>query len=467
MKDLQDLNPNPLTKKEYFVVSSMLFALFFGAGNLIFPIHLGQLAGSHWVLATVGFLVTAVLLPLLSVLAISVTRSEGVYDVGKPLGPVFALIFMVMIHLTIGPLFGTPRTATVPFTVGVQPMLPASWAHVGLFVFSVLFFGAAFLVSYRQSNVMNSLGKVLNPLFLLLLFAIFLMGFVHPMGAASKQAATSAYQHADFFNGFLQGYNTMDALAGLAFGVTVVTAVRQLGKTRPSSNAKVTARAGVFATSMIGFIYVVLIWLGATTLANYKVSADGGVAFNQLVTYYLGGVGHALLATLITVTCLTTAVGLVAAFAQDFHKHFPKVSYHTWLALTCFASFFTANFGLDQIILWSTPMLMFLYPFAMVLILLSVFSPLFNRDPLVYAFVVGFTTVPALLDMVAAFPPVVSQSAFGQALVAFQHSVLPFANLGMDWVAPALVGMVLGLGLHFLRPVFARSGEASSEHVSK
>lgn len=286
------------------------------------------------------------------------------------------------------------------------------------------------------------------------------------MGSASHQAATAAYQHAGFFNGFLQGYNTMDALAGLAFGVTVVTAVRQLGKTRPSSNAKVTAKAGVFATSMIGFIYVVLIWLGATTLANYKVSADGGVAFNQLVTYYLGGIGHALLATLITVTCLTTAVGLVAAFAQDFHKHFPKVSYHTWLALTCFASFFTANFGLDQIILWSTPMLMFLYPFAMVLILLSVFSPFFNRDPLVYALVVGFTTVPALLDMVAAFPPVVSQSAFGQTLGAFQHNVLPFASLGMDWVAPAVVGAVLGLGLHFLRPVFARSGQTTSEHLS-
>ncbi len=466
MKDLQDLNPNPLTKKEYFVVSSMLFALFFGAGNLIFPIHLGQLAGSHWLLATVGFLVTAVLLPLLSVLAVSVTRSEGVYDVGRPLGPLFALAFMVLIHLTIGPLFGTPRTATVPFTVGVQPMLPASWVHVGLLVFSALFFGFAFLVSFKQSSIMNTLGKVLNPLFLLLLFSVFLMGVVNPMGSAAKQAPTAAYKSAGFFNGFLQGYNTMDALAGLAFGVTVVTAVRQLGKTRPSSNAKVTAKAGVFATSMIGFIYVVLIWLGATTLADYKASADGGVAFNQLVTHYLGGVGHALLATLLTVTCLTTAVGLVAAFAQDFHKHFPKVSYHAWLALTCGASFLTANFGLDQIILWSTPMLMFLYPFAMVLILLSVFSPLFDRDPVVYALVVGFTTVPALLDMVAAFPPVVSQSAFGQALGTFQQHVLPFAGLGMDWVVPALIGAVLGLGWHFLRPVPAGSRAASSENVS-
>lgn len=466
MEQDRDLNPKPLTVRQYLVVSSMLFGLFFGAGNLIFPIHLGQLAGAHWGMATVGFLVTAVLLPMLSVLAVAVTRSKGVYDIGRPLGPAFALAFMILIHATIGPLFGTPRTATIPFSVGVQPLLPANMAHVGLFVFSVLFFGAAFLVSYRESNIMTSVGKVLNPLFLLMLFAVFALGFAHPMGNVSQQSVTAAYQHADFFNGFLQGYNTMDALAGLAFGVTVVTAVSQLGKTSAKSNAKVTARAGVMATGMIGVIYVGLIFLGATTLGHYKVSADGGVAFNQLVTFYMGTFGHALLATLLTVTCLTTAVGLVAAFAQDFHKHFTRVSYRQWLAFMCAASFLTANFGLDTIIAWSTPMLMFLYPFAMVLILLSVFSPLFKRDGVVYAFVVVFTAVPALLDMVAAFPPVVSASAFGKALGAFQQSVLPFASLGMDWVVPAVVGLVLGLGVHFLRPVFANRTDVAGQRVN-
>ncbi|MFC6253752.1 branched-chain amino acid transport system II carrier protein [Secundilactobacillus hailunensis] len=465
MEQVKDLNPKPLSVKQYLVVSSMLFGLFFGAGNLIFPIHLGQLAGAHWGLATVGFLVTAVLLPLLSVLAVAVTRSKGVYDIGRPLGPAFALVFMIMIHATIGPLFGTPRTATIPFSVGVQPLIPASWAHGGLLVFSVLFFGAAFLVSYEQSNVMTSVGKVLNPVFLLMLFAVFVMGFAHPMGNASKMAVTTAYQHASFFNGFLQGYNTMDALAGLAFGVTVVTAVNQLGKTKPSSNAKVTARAGVLATGTIGVIYVGLIFLGATTLGKYKVSADGGVAFNQLVTHYLGTFGHALLATLLTVTCLTTAIGLVTAFAQDFHKHFSRVSYRQWLAFMCAASFLTANFGLDTIIAWSTPMLMFLYPFAMVLILLSVFSPLFHRDGVVYAFVVVCTAVPAFFDMIDAFPAVVSQSAFGKAVATFQQGALPFASIGMDWVLPAVVGLVLGLGVHFLRPVFAahRSSVASQQ----
>lgn len=456
MEELRDLNSKPLSVKDYLVVSSLLFGLFFGAGNLIFPIHLGQLAGGHWVVATVGFLVTAVVLPLLSVLAVSVTRSEGVYDIGKPLGPAFALVFMVLIHATIGPLFGTPRTASIPFSVGVQPLLPSNWAHVGLLVFSALFFGAAFLVSYRESNIMASVGKVLNPLFLVLLFSVFLLAFVSPMAAASKQVATPEYQGAAFFNGFLQGYNTMDALAGLAFGVTIVTAVRQLGKTTPKSNAKVTAKAGVLATAMIGVIYVGLIWLGATTLGHFKVSADGGVAFNQLVTYYLGNVGHALLATLLTVTCLTTAIGLVAAFAQDFHKHFSKVSYQSWLGFMCVASFLTANFGLDTLITWSTPVLMFLYPFTIVLILLSICSPLFKRDAVVYGFVVAFTLVPAFLDMMASFPPVVSQSAVGKALAAFQ-SHLPFTSLGMDWVVPALVGLAFGLSIHFLRPAMEKT----------
>lgn len=448
---MEDLNKKPLSFKQYLVISSLLFALFFGAGNLIFPLHLGQLAGAHWFTAMLGFLCTGVVLPLLSVLAISVTRSKGVYDIGTPLGSTFALVFMVLIHATIGPLFGTPRTATVPFAVGVQPLLPGNFVHYGLLVFSFLFFLAAFLLSYKESSIMASVGKLLNPIFLVLLFVVFFLAFLHPMSSAGIQPVTSSYQNGSFFNGFLEGYNTMDALAGLAFGVTVVTAVNQLGKTNPLSNAKVTAKAGFLAESLVGLIYVVLIWLGATTLGQFKASADGGVAFNQLMTYYLGATGHALLATLLTLTCLTTAMGLVAAFAQDFHKHFPKLSYVQWLGLMCVSSFLTANFGLDTIIQWSTPMLMFLYPFAMVLILLSVFSPLFKRDSAVYFWVVLLTTVPALMDMLASFPPVVSQSAFAKMVGNFQQSYLPLASIGMDWVPFAIVGLLFGLMCHWYK----------------
>lgn len=446
-----ELSEKKLKTRDYVVIASLLFGLFFGAGNLIFPLHLGQLAGANWFPAMLGFLVTAVALPLLGVLAIAATHAEGVYDIGRPLGRFFALAFMVLIHATIGPMFGTPRTATVSFTTGVLPMLPKAWAQVGLLVFSALFFAAAFFLSYKERKITTAVGKILNPVFLVLLFFVFFIGFSHPMGNPATQTVTAAYKNASFMNGFLQGYNTMDTLAALAFGVTVVTAVRGLGLKNDDDVAKSTAKAGVMATSWIGLIYVALILLGSMSLAHFKLSPEGGTAFNQVVTYYFGAAGHAVLATLLTLTCLTTAVGLVAAFAQDFHRHFPKVSYRVWLALTSFLSFLTANFGLEQIIAWSVPMLMFLYPFSMVLILLSVFGKAFNHDPLVYRFVVGFTAVPAVLDMFAAFPAFVSQSALGLALHSFQLHFLPFASMGLGWLVPAGVGLAVGLVAHAVK----------------
>lgn len=445
----QDVNTKPLTWKQYLVVASLLFGLFFGAGNLIFPIHLGQIAGANWGMATFGFLVTAVLLPLLAVLAISASHAKGVYDIGIPLGNVFALVFMVLIHLTLGPLFATPRTASISFSVGLQPVLPKSVAKPALLVFSAIFFILAFIISYQQSTILDSIGRILNPLFLLLLFSVFLLAAFSPMGAAKQQNVTAAYQTAPFFNGFLEGYNTMDALAGLAFGYTIVSAVRQLGKTSAKSNAEVTARAGVIATSAIGVIYVGLIWLGATTLNHFKVSAEGGTVFNQIVTYYLGNFGHALLATLVTLTCLTTAVGLIAAFAQDFHRSFNKISYHGWLTIMTLVSFITANFGLDTIISWSTPMLMFLYPIAMVLIILSISGSLFDRDPIVYFWGIALTFIPAILDMIASFPAIVSKQPWALQLKSFQMRFLPFADIGMDWVIPAIVGLAIGFAFHF------------------
>src|SRR5699024_10306035 len=151
-------------------------------------------------------------------------------------------------------------------------------------------------------------------------------------------APTAQYLHGAFTNEFLEGYNTMDALAGLAFGVTVVTAVRAMGKKREKSVAAVTAKAGIFSMGAVAVIYLLLIVVGAMSLGRFKLSADGGVAFSQIVNAYAGTFGQAVLATLITVTCLTTAAGLVAAFAQDFNAHFPLVIYHTWLALSCLRS---------------------------------------------------------------------------------------------------------------------------------
>lgn len=289
-------------------------------------------------------MVTGVVLPLLSVLAIAVTRAEGVYDIGKPLGAGFAIVFMVLIHATIGPLFGTPRTASVSFTVGIAPFVPKGDEGMALLIYSAVFF------AYRENSILSNVGRVLNPMFLALLFIMFLVAFLRPLGNPMTAAATSDYVHGAFVNGFLQRYNTMDAPAGLAFGVTVVHAVRQMGQKRDNDVVRVVAKSGAIGMDGVAVIYLLLIVAGAMSLGKFKLSADGGVAFTQIVNYYGGAFGQAVLAVLITVTCLTTAVGLVAAFAQDFHKHFPQVSYHMWLFLTTLASFLFANFGLDTLL---------------------------------------------------------------------------------------------------------------------
>lgn len=223
-----------------------------------------------------------------------------------------------------------------------------------------------------------------------------------------------------------------------------------MGQENEKSVSMIVGKSGILAVAAIGLIYLLLILMGAMSLGRFKVSDNGGIAFNQIVNEYGGLFGQALLACLLTITCLTTAVGLVAAFAQDFHKHFPKVSYHTWLFLSCLASFITANSGLDQIIAWSTPMLMFLYPLAMVLIILSVFSPLFKKDGIVYFFMILFTIVPAFGDMIVSFPNVVSRSSFG-VMVAAVRSKLPLANMGLSWLIPALIGLAIGLILHYVK----------------
>ena len=447
---MKNTSTKGFTWKQYLVVASMIFALFFGAGNLIFPLHLGQLAGRNWPAAAAGFLVTGVLLPLLSLLAVSITHSSGVYGLGKPLGRVCALIFMVVVQLTIGPLFATPRTATVPYTIGIAPLMPERYQQLGLLVFSLIFFALVFWVSYNQSDILSKLGKVLNPIFLVLLFLMFLIGFLNPMGHANTMKPTAAYLHAGFINGFLEGYNTLDALAGLAFGIAIVTAIKTMTK-KTNQVSSILAKSGLLAMIGIGVIYVCLILLGAMSLGHLKVSSDGGVAFNQIVNYYGGVVGQTVLAVLIVLTCLTTAVGLVAAFAEDFHAHFPALSYHGWLTVACLISALLANLGLEKIIMWSLPVLMFLYPLAMVLIILSVCSPLFKRDHVIFKIAMAFTLIPAILDLLVSLPQPVANATFIKQVAEFRLNVLPLANVGLAWLVPALIGIILGIIVHIYR----------------
>lgn len=277
------------------------------------------------------------------------------------------------------------------------------------------------------------------------------MAFYRPLGAANATNITTPYLHNAFTNGFLQGYNTMDGLASLAFGITVITAIRAFGLKKPSHVALAAAKSSCFGLAGIALIYLGLTWLGATSLHHYSLAANGGITLAQLAHYYLGTIGDALLATLATITCMTSAMGLVIAFSQDFHRRFPRISYKAFLRFNCLLSFLIANCGLNQIIAWSTPVLMFLYPLAITLIILGITSPLFNKDPLVYRITTGLTLIPAFFDMLNAAPAPLKQLPLIQSLLSFAQHYFPFFNNGFGWLSFGICGMLIGISCHLFQ----------------
>lgn len=439
---------NQLTKKQYLILGSLLFGLFFGAGNLIFPIHLGQLSGDNWLAAAIGFLLSAILLPLLAILAISMTRSNSMYDLALPAGRKFALFFLILTHATLGLLVATPRTATVTFSMGIQPFLPKAWTQLGLLIFSLLFFAAAYLLAYNESKITDYVGKLLNPILLLLLAAIFFVAFIIKGDLSNINfLPTSTKASGQLINGFLQGYNTMDALAGLGFGVTIITALKLFGMTNNTMRSKAVAKVGAISMGVEAIVYIFLIALGASSLQYARLTENGGTAFTQIMSHYTGLIGTAILGAVTLLACLTSCVGLITSLAQDWGRRFPKLGYHFFLGITSIGAFLIANFGLDQIILYSSPILSFLYPLAIALIVLGLLHPLIGKQPLIYKSTILLTLIPAILDLIHNLPPFFAKLPFFKTIDLWASQSIPLFKVGLDFLPFMLIGLGLSWGL--------------------
>ena len=435
-----------LSMKEILLVASMLFGMFFGAGNLIFPASMGQLAGSHMWQAVAGFLITGVGLPLLGVAALGISRQNGLLELSSRVGARYGLFFTCILYLTIGPFFAIPRCATVSYTVGIEGIAAGTEHGPGLAVFSFLFFALVLFFSLRPGQIMTWIGKVLTPLFLVCLGVLLVRALAAPAGDIAQVAPQAGYVDDAFFTGLLEGYNTMDALAGLAFGIVVVEAVRSLGAEEPGEIAKNTVKAGVFSSILMALIYVLVTVAGAQSRGVFEAAPNGGEALSQIAGYYFGTAGAVILAATVTVACLKTAVGLVTSCAKTFVSLFPKgPSYPVWAVGFSVLSFLIANLGLDAIIAYTVPMLMFLYPLAVVLIILTFCHRFFDGSRCVYQWTIAFTAVGALCDAVRQLPEVVSGTALVRTVTDAAAAFLPFSRQGFGWVCPALAGSVAGL----------------------
>lgn len=440
-----------LTFKENIFIGSMLFGLFFGAGNLIFPIHFGQTSGSNVWLTNLGFLITAIGLPFLGIIAIGISKTNGVFDISNRVNRSYAYIFTILLYLVIGPLFALPRLATTSFEIGFSSYVTEQNGKLFLFIFSLLFFLVAWMFSRKPSKILDYIGKFLNPVFLLLLGVLMLLAFIKPMGSIGSAPIQVDYQSNAVLKGFIDGYNTLDALASLAFGIIIVTTIKKLGITNPVHIAKETVKSGFISIVLMGLIYTLLALMGTMSLGQFKVSENGGIALAQIAHYYLGDNGIILLSLIIIVACLKTAIGLITAFSETFTELFPKRSYLMFATVVSIVSFVIANVGLTKIITYSIPVLMFLYPLAITLILLTLLSKYFNHSRTVYQLTTYFTMIAAFVDGLKASPEFIANTAFAKGIVNFGDHYLPLSSIGMGWVLPAVIGFVLGYVVYLAR----------------
>ena len=441
-----------LSLKETFFVASMLFGMFFGAGNLIFPVSMGQLAGSNMWPAAAGFLITGVGLPLLGVAALGISRKAGLLELSSMAGRKYGMVFTCALYLTIGPFFAIPRCATVSFTVGLERLLPGGEHAPALPVFSFIFFAAVLFFSLRPGQILTWIGKVLNPLFLCFLGILVIRALLSPMGEIGGGVPEGAYAAQPFVTGFLEGYNTMDALAGLAFGIVIVNVIRGLGVEQESAVAGNTVRAGIFSSILMAGIYLLVTVVGAQSRGIFPAGSNGGEALAQIAEHYFGSAGAVILAVIVTIACLKTAVGLITSCGATFERMFPgSLSYRIWAVVFCLVSFILANLGLDAIIRYSQPVLMLLYPLAVTLILLTLSGRFFEYDKVVYQWVTVFTAVAAAVDFFNALPDGAASALHVDRAAQAAARFLPFSGQGFGWVCPAALGLIVGMAVRAVK----------------
>ncbi|MCM3389115.1 branched-chain amino acid transport system II carrier protein [Ureibacillus chungkukjangi] len=424
--------------KENLAVGFMLFALFLGAGNIIFPPELGQNAGTAFIPSIIGFLITGVGLPLIGIIAVAKNGGD-LQLVANRIHPLFSILFTGVVYLSIGPLFAIPRTGAVTYEIGIAPFLSESAKSSGLLITTIIFFVIVLYLSLNPSKMVDRIGKVLTPALLFVIALLAVKAFITPMGEFGEPHGV--YATNAFSESFIQGYLTMDVLASLVFGIVIVQALQAKGITDRAKQVKTTIFAGIVAAVGLAFVYISLEYIGATSVDSIGYLGDGGSIIAQSAKALYGSFGNIILSVVIILACITTAVGLVSANATFFNKLFPKLSYKTLAVIFTIFSFVISNFGLSKLISITLPVLMFIYPIAIVLMFLVLFDQMFNRAPIVYSLALFATALVSLYDGI---------KTAGYSIGWYENilTLLPLYDQSIGWLVPAIVGLVIGWIIH-------------------
>lgn len=409
--------------KDIIITGFALFAMFFGAGNLIFPPFLGLMSGSSWLTGFTGFILADVGLSLLAILAIA--KCDG--DVGRIFsraGHKIALVLACSIMICIGPLLAIPRTAATTFEMGVQPI----FSGFSSIIFSIIFFSVTLLLTIRPSKVVDIIGSYLTPALLVALLVLIGMGVFNPLGSIEPATVDGV-----FSEGIFQGYQTLDALGAVSLSAVIFTTIANKGYTEKEEKISITFKAGLIAAAGLFIVYGGLTYLGATvsTMFDSNVSQAGLIV--SITEMLLGFPGKVILGIIVTLACLTTAIGLTSATGQYFSKlSNNKIKYETIVIVVCLFSLVVSNFGVDTIIKFSAPILTVIYPPTIVLVIFTLLGQYIKNDN-----IFKFATYTALLMGVLNI-----MGSFGVTVPVINS--LPLNSLGFNWVVPVLIASAIG-----------------------
>ncbi|MGX7776246.1 branched-chain amino acid transport system II carrier protein [Streptococcus pluranimalium] len=450
-------------KNPTLIVGFMLFALFFGAGNLTFPAFLGLYSGQHFWQAIIGFCITGIGLPLLGVTAVAFSGHETPQELARPVSKWYALLFAAILYLSIGPFFAIPRTGATSFSIGIEPIFGNSL--LVRIIYALIFFGLSYLLAVKPSQIADYIGKYLTPILISVLGILIVVSFINPIGGLGEprnasETINNAFKDSPFVAGLIQGYGTMDALASLAFAILVINAIKDHGISENQEVGQNVVKSGLIACFLLSVVYVFIGHIGATsqslfTLKRgifelYGIQVDGGHILNQSAAFYLGNLGQTILSVVIFLACLTTSSGLITACSEFFHHLMPKVSHVIWVSVFTLMSTYFYFGGLSEIVKWSTPFLYLLYPLTIALILLVFTKAFFANHSFVYQTTIVATFIASFYDFASTLGSMTGFFQLPDAMKHFFTTVVPLGQYNMGWISFTLIGYLIGLsGYHF------------------
>lgn len=404
------------TTKDAIIIGFALFSMFFGAGNLIFPGHLGYQLGSQYFIGMLGFIITGVGLPLLAILACS--KGDGTFEgIAEKISKKFAIIFTSVLFLSIGPLLAVPRTAATTFEVAINPFFPAIPAWLVILAYFII----NIVLVLKRSSIIDTIGKFLTPALIIILVVLIIKGIFMPIGAILPNNDTGVFAYS-----LLEGYQTMDALAALLFAAIITSSIKNKGY-KGKEMSKVLFIGSLVAVIGLAFVYGGITYIGAQTSGLVSGDINKTSLLVLIAKNVLGSAGPILIGVAMALACLTTSIGLITAGADYFETITKgKLFYKFNVLAISIVSFAVALLGVDNIVVFSSPILNLLYPVSITIIVFA----LLHKHIKIKAGRLGVYT--SLVFSILLLIP------------GLNLNFLPLASIGFGWLLPTALAMIIG-----------------------